>query len=94
MRTLYTAYCINWTETERGWGTRPDGHTLHRDLATAQEYVAAHWARLPNDVVPDEYSRPDKPFVVTVTEQQFRDIEANGTIWGHPTMRLREPESV
>lgn len=56
------AWVQQWTESERGWGQRPDGFTVHRTRADLLQYIADYWARMP-DEAPDEYSRPDgKPF--------------------------------
>ena len=46
-----------WEESERGWGRRPDGYSVHPDEAARQRYIAAYWARQPKET-PDEYSRP------------------------------------
>jgi hypothetical protein len=59
---MATAYRINWIESERGWGTRPDGYSLHVSEAEAKRYVDEYWDGMPDDP-PDEYSRPDsEPF--------------------------------
>ena len=46
-----------WEESERGWGTRPDGYSIHPDQAALDRYIKAYWKKMP-DGVPDEYSRP------------------------------------
>ena len=48
-----------WTESERGWGTRPDGCSLHIDKAERDRYVKEYWDKQPSGEPPDEYSRPD-----------------------------------
>jgi hypothetical protein len=47
-----------WEESERGWGCRPDGYSIHPDEAARRRYVDAYWADMP-DETPDEYSRPN-----------------------------------
>lgn len=47
-----------WEESERGWGTRPDGYSLHLTEEDRLAYIREYWNRMP-DRVPDEYSRPD-----------------------------------
>ena len=51
-----------WEETERGWGTRPDGYTLHANKEDVQLYLQEMRARecegKAANYVPDEYSRP------------------------------------
>lgn len=47
-----------WTESERGWGTRPDGCSFHIDNAERDRFVKEYWDKQPPET-PDEYSRPD-----------------------------------
>ena|SRR6185369_4453947 len=50
-----------WEESERGWGVRPDGYSIHRTEADRAEYVEGYMTRqqaLLGDAVPDEYTRP------------------------------------
>lgn len=56
--------CQEWLETERGWGTRPDGYSLHlirTDLllkdADVRAFIREYWESMP-DEVQDEYSKP------------------------------------
>ena len=30
---------IDWTETERGWGQRPDGKSFHISMEEAEKYI-------------------------------------------------------
>lgn len=48
---------VSWEESERGWGTRPDGFSLHLTRNDFKEFERDYWGRMPNEV-PDEYSRP------------------------------------
>lgn len=58
-----------WEESERGWGTRPDGYSIHPDKAALDRYVKAYWDRMPNET-PDEYSRPHgTPYSAEVSDQ-------------------------
>jgi len=54
---------VTWTESERGWGLRPDGYSLHETQDDVRAYIDAHWARErtlnAQYGTPDEYSRPD-----------------------------------
>ena len=50
-------YMVRWRESERGWGQRPDGWSLHLSVADANGYIADYWSRQPA-VVPSEYSFP------------------------------------
>jgi hypothetical protein len=52
------AYRVDWIESERDWGMRPDGISLHLSTQDAKDFVDAYWAGKP-DEVPDVYSFPD-----------------------------------
>jgi hypothetical protein len=61
-----TVLCQIWQESERGWGTRPDGYSLHVSQEALIEYVDQYWKRMP-DEPPDEYSSPaGAPYLVKV----------------------------
>jgi len=66
----------NWLERERGWGNRPDGHTLHLTKedhkAYVDGYVATHHTA---PTAPDEYTAPEgKPRLVKVTEAVYQRL--------------------
>ena len=67
------AFAFTWTESERGWGTRPDGFSVHVSAEEALQYVERHWASFPSGRAPDEYDRPDseKPFGVVLQDAAF-----------------------
>jgi len=63
---MHPAWMITWTESERGWGQRPDGASLHLTQEDSVAYVEAYWeqekvrnAAAGGGGVPDEYERPD-----------------------------------
>lgn len=69
--------CQKWEESERGWGTRPDGYSLHPDATSLQRYIQSHWDRLP-DEAPDEYERPDgTPYWCEVDVATYEKIVAS-----------------
>lgn len=79
-------YKINWEESERGWGIRPDGFSLHLSKEDSKKYVKDYWDRQP-DGVPDEYSRPSgeaRPVVIR-DKKMIKEIIDNGHIrvWHH-----------
>lgn len=74
-------YVVPWTEYERGWGSRPDGYSVHSTKELAEKYV--------NDTcgdrsgpVPDEYSSPSSlPVGVHASEVLVSMLERhNGTM--------------
>lgn len=66
-----------WEETERGWGCRPDGYSIHPDEAARKRYVAAHWESMKKEFgeeAPDEYDRPNgTPYEAEVDEVEIKD---------------------
>lgn len=65
-----------WEEIELGWGSRPDGFSLHLDEKSRRKYVDAYWATMP-DEPPDEYTRPDgTPYVAMVDDKTYAEILA------------------
>lgn len=55
-----------WEESERGWGCRPDGYSLHLTEEDRKSFIAGYWAMMPK-AVPDEYSRPNgTPYIADV----------------------------
>jgi len=78
---MNSAYCKRWIEAEKGWGTRPDGISLHQSPKAAKEYITKYWNGMP-DVIPNEYSRPnDSERIVLVSDIiAARLIENGGSI--------------
>lgn len=74
------AILMTWTESERGWGCRPDGASLHLSQESLKKYIADYWAkekeRNPSGVTPHEYTRPDgeNGRVCLVTDDLYEDI--------------------
>ena len=65
----------NWLESERGWGIRPDGYTLHMSVEDRKAFVSDYWSKMP-DQVPDEYSRPcGEPNWVEVDKQVYTEVK-------------------
>ncbi len=73
-----------WEESERGWGTRPDGFTMHLTDAHRKAYIDAYWDRMP-DWVPDEYSCPSgEPYEAYVDTETYNVVKASGNgTWGN-----------
>jgi hypothetical protein len=77
MTEKYTVICQKWEESERGWGTRPDGYSLHCTEHDRLLFIQEYWDRMP-DEAPDEYSRPDgTPYETEVSEALFEQIKAS-----------------
>ena len=80
------ALCQQWEESERGWGTRPDGFTLHLDTATHTRFVKAFLDRQRNllgEKTPDEYTRQmGSPYSVEVDEDVYQKLLTVDGVWG------------
>lgn len=75
LESKVTAVRQDWEESERGWGVRPDGYSLHKTVGDCQKYIKEYWAGMPS-AVPDEYSRPcGSPRLVDVNREVYRSIE-------------------
>lgn len=79
----------NWEESERGWGTRPDGFTAHPNRAHRDAYVKWYYAEFNNQAsVPDEYTRTSgEPIPVQVDKKLYTEIVArcakpDNAAWG------------
>lgn len=65
---MATIICQNWSEYERGWGSRPDGLSLHKSEKDRVIYCKEYWSRQPT-TVPNEYSKEDgSPYLMDVNE--------------------------
>jgi len=76
MKKLILQY---WEESERGWGIRPDGCSLHLDKDCLNKYVdSAYKDRDPNNV-PHEYDRiVGDPIEIWITEEIYNETVSNG----------------
>jgi len=73
-----------WTESERGWGMRPDGISLHVDEAEMQRYIKDYWDGMPKET-PHEYSRPEGRCEVIVSGKLAKELTKKKSIrlWHH-----------
>lgn len=75
----YLVVCQDWTEHERGWGSRPDGHSLHLTFADRDIYVEGYNATYNNrPTAPDEYTEGHsiRPRIVAVDKATFDALVA------------------
>lgn len=85
--------CQEWEESERDWGVRPDGFTLHVDGDAAERFRRAYFKRM-RDVeakegygeghAPDCYTRNSgSPYKVKVSKELFESVKESGDgMWG------------
>lgn len=71
-----------WVETERGWGTRPDGYTVHRKLEDVEMFLLEmrrEEKKRHNGAVPDVYSYPiGTPFELEFPDEEAPDLICHG----------------
>ncbi len=62
-----------WEESERGFGIRPDGASLHKDYLSHKNYVGQIYnVRETIEYVPNEYDRViGKPIYVSVNSELY-----------------------
>lgn len=66
--------CQLWEESERGWGCRPDGYSIHLNEDDCLAYILAYNETLPA-TAPHEYERPDgRPYLATVDVKTFEEL--------------------
>lgn len=80
---MATVVIDTWTESERGWGQRPDGGSIHASMGDYKSFVLDYWKREqennPSGAVPDEYSRPDdNPRAIEIDATVLDRIPATG----------------
>ncbi len=65
-----------WEESERGWGVRPDGYSLHLTEPDRAEYIKSYWDRMPK-AAPSEYTRPSgNPYQAKVSDLTEEELTA------------------
>lgn len=80
--TKYMLLCQKWEESEAGWGTRPDGYSLHLSDEDRRAFIQAYWDRMPAEV-PEEYSRPDgTAYWFEATAEQYKEVKASSEKFG------------
>ena len=96
-KNLQEIILVDWEESERGWGTRPDGCSLHINSKDYAQYIKNYWARMPKEV-PDEYSRPSSnPVDAYVTQKLYERIKGskNGImIYETEMIKLKETKEL
>jgi hypothetical protein len=69
-------WCQQWEETEKDWGPRPDGYSLHLTQADRTAFVGAYWDGMP-DEQPDEFSRPlGTPYKIDADDETVAKLQA------------------
>lgn len=76
-RKTHVVIAQDWMEYERGWGSRPDGCSLHLSEMDRAAYIKSYWGRMPESA-PDEYSKEaGDPYLVVVTNELYLRLVAS-----------------
>lgn len=80
--TTYTVVCQAWEESEAGFGTRPDGYSLHLNTVSRDAFVKAYWDKMPK-TPPNSYARPcGNPKPIDVSPNVYVKVVAAGAAKG------------
>lgn len=72
---MKSAFLETWTESEQGWGQKPDGGSLHLTKTDYENYVKDFWKDKPNSA-PSIYERPDSNLrEIVVSDALFNTIK-------------------
>jgi hypothetical protein len=83
---------VEWIESERGWGQRPDGISLHISQKEAEKYIVKYWKDQTNDFVPDEYSYPEEPKSFDLNNKKIiKELKENKSIriWNNELRKIK-----
>ncbi len=71
-----------WEESERGWGIRPDGCSLHISTIERKDFIDKIYKSRENmDIVPDEYDRVSgDEMEVFIEDSLFELVKIKGTV--------------
>lgn len=76
MTTKKPVIVQKWEESERGWGCRPDGYSLHITEDDRKAYIKDYWDGMPEGEAPYEYSRPDgSPYLADVDVATYEKVK-------------------
>jgi hypothetical protein len=71
-----------WEESERGWGIRPDGCSIHISETNRENFVKSIYSlRNESDDVPDIYERINGEQVIAFIEDGlFKELKEQGSL--------------
>lgn len=91
MRSMNKVILQFWEESERGWGNRPDGCSLHLDSQSRDTYVNDIYKNRTENDIPDEYDRvigePIETFISDVMYSRVK-LKTNVRIHEHELNNL------
>jgi len=82
LKDFAPAIVVYWTESEAGWGPRPDGLTVFTCREDAVAAIKKHWdgekEKNPSGATPSLYWRPGDPQLCVVRKDVFETIDSSG----------------
>ncbi len=70
-----------WEESERGWGVRPDGCTIHLSEEVRDSYIKGIYSHRDSKIVPHEYDRPvGNSIECFISDSLYEKIDQVGSI--------------
>jgi hypothetical protein len=85
----HKVFAQDWEESERGWGVRPDGTSLHLTEQDVAEYVQTYYRTFNSrGAVSDEYTRTSgEAYEIEVTEEIYQELLVQAARVGEPLSR-------
>jgi hypothetical protein len=82
----WLVWAQEWEESERGWGCRPDGFSVHFRKEDIDDFLNEMRKResegQPKGYIPDSYSRPcGEPFMVKITDKKLLPKKNENGSW-------------
>jgi len=77
--STHEVICQKWSESESGWGQRPDGYSLHLTEEDRERFVKEYWDSMPDrsEGIPDCYTFPDgTAYTCAVDDDIFAGVQA------------------
>ena len=93
MKKVYLQY---WEESERGWGVRPDGCSLHLRIEDQKIYInSIQESRMNDKEVPYEYDRTvGEPFEVMIKDDLYDEVKNSLRLYQHQMNNLIKLEEI
>jgi len=71
---LHEVIYQEWLESERGWGIRPDGYSIHISIGDLVRFTQQYWDAMPYET-PDEYSSPNgEPMIRYIPSSLYEQL--------------------
>lgn len=83
---MSTVVCQLWDESERGFGRRPDGWSVHKSEVDHKAFCKEYWDRQPKGPAPAEYTAEcGSPFLMDLDARSklYKSLmKSKNGVWG------------